>query len=283
MAAEPKASIDDSLTHREFPPGTPLACLVNRYLHSHGSAATTLTVPPTGAHYMTHVVGGPMLMRFAGKEWQRCPAVFVGGQLQREMPVARVADTTELLGVEFRPTAFYRLFRSDCHHYTDCITDFDQACPDVAASLIPALIAETSIPGKIHLLELSLCRLAEQALAPVEADLAVDLIEQHSGCIRIEGLAEQCGCSDKKLYRQFLKMVGVSPKFFAKIVQINSVVAQLKHQSPDGLQQLALTYGYYDQAHFTRDFQRFVGTRPLEFLRHPAPFLETYLGHMSGW
>ncbi|WP_084649151.1 helix-turn-helix domain-containing protein [Saccharospirillum impatiens] len=270
-----------SLQHREYPACRTLDPFVTRYLHSYGPTAATVVVPPTGAHYITHVIGEPMQMRFANTFWPRCPSVFVGGQLRKEMPVATVAEGTQLLGVEFRPTGFYRLFHNDCRQFTDGITDIREIAPEWAAGLYSALFDAKSISAKINVLEHYLSCRIDAALATTEVDRAVALIERSNGCVRVDELAEQCNCNAKKLYRHFQKTIGVSPKYFSKIVQINSVVAHIKSGHCEGLQQIALAQGYYDQAHFTRDFQRFIGTNPLDFLRHPTPFLSTYLGRMA--
>jgi len=222
-----------------------------------------------------------MRIQYSYDAGQPCPALFVGGQIKNEIPLARIEGKAGLLGIEFHPTGFYRLFRHDCSAFTDCITDFAKVVPEHAAALNEALSIKKDIPGRLETLEHFLSGFADNAEETPGVDQAVALIERHGGCLRVEELAQKCHWSPKQLYRYFLKTVGVSPKHFTKIVQINRVVAQIHAGSYEGLHQLALQCGYYDQAHFIRDFQRLIGTNPLAFLQHPDPFLKTYLGRMG--
>ncbi|MDZ7662743.1 AraC family transcriptional regulator [Thiohalophilus sp.] len=269
--------------HHDYPPPAPLRPFVRRILHSYSAEATstTIAVPPTGAHYITHVYGAPMQMQYSYNADQPCPALFVGGQLKSEVPVARIDGKVGLLGIEFYPTGFYRLFRQDCSAFTDCMTDFARVVPEHAAALNEALSLKTDTTSRLETLEHFLSHFADNAEQTPGIDQAVALIENQGGYLRVEELAQKCHWSPKQLYRYFMKIVGVSPKHFAKIVQINGVVAQIHAGSYEGLHQLALQCGYYDQAHFIRDFQRLIGTNPLAFLQHPDPFLKTYLGRVG--
>lgn len=80
--------------------------------------------------------------------------------------------------------------------------------------------------------------------------------------ILIEDLAEKHGFSIKTLQRIFFKRVGLTPKKFARIMRF-----QIAHQkiSKDGLKDLvfsALSAGYFDQAHFNKEYQKLVGCNP---------------------
>jgi len=273
---------DTQLSHQEYPPAKYLLPFVRRILHSYGpeGASTTVAVPPTGAHYITHVYNAPMRMSFSSVCWSRCPELFVGGQLKNEMPIAETVQNTELVGIEFQPTGFYRLFKRACSAFTDRITDFLEIIPD-GAELLEALSVQEGVTGKINAIECFLTHFVEGAVETPRIDYAVALIEQSDGCVRMEDLARQCHWTPKQLYRQFVRTVGVGPKPFAKIVQINRVVTHMQTQNSEGLQEAALRCGYYDQAHFIHDFQRLIGTNPLAFLRHPDPFLKTYLGRVA--
>lgn len=222
-----------------------------------------------------------MRMSFSDVCWSECPALFVGGQLRNESPVAEIAGKGELLGIEFRPTGFYRLFKKECSAFTDCISDFYEIDSSAADALFEALSAKRDIPAKVSALEHFIEHFVRGAEQTPRVDHAVDLIERHQGYLRVADLADRCHWSPKQLHRHFLTTVGVGPKHFAKIVQINRVAAEIQAQNREGLQSIAGRCGYYDQAHFIHDFQRFIGTNPLAFLRDPDPFLKTYLGRVG--
>lgn len=104
-------------------------------------------------------------------------------------------------------------------------------------------------------------------MATVEPDrlvlAALALIHQNKGNIRIRDLAGQLHTSQSPLEKRFRSAVGASPKKFASIVRLKNV---LRQYSPTGsLTGLGYEAGFYDQAHFIREFKSFTGETPEDF------------------
>jgi AraC-like DNA-binding protein len=96
-------------------------------------------------------------------------------------------------------------------------------------------------------------------------NMAVTLIKQHAGNIKIATLTEKLNISQSQFEKRFRKMVGASPKKFASIVRIKCI---LNTSSKGGnLTELGLDAGYFDQAHFIKDFKSFTGETPEHFLK----------------
>jgi AraC-like DNA-binding protein len=60
--------------------------------------------------------------------------------------------------------------------------------------------------------------------------------------------------------------VGNTPKQFIKIVRFHEVMTNLTTVKPGKLTQHAHENGYFDQAHFIRDFKAYSGYTPKELL-----------------
>jgi AraC-like DNA-binding protein len=56
----------------------------------------------------------------------------------------------------------------------------------------------------------------------------------------------------------------MAPKPLARLLRFERAVARLRAGA--GLVDAALDSGYYDQAHFNRDFKHFAGRTPTEYL-----------------
>jgi AraC-like DNA-binding protein len=93
--------------------------------------------------------------------------------------------------------------------------------------------------------------------------VAVSIIKQCAGNIRITELSKRLFISQSQLEKRFRKIVGSSPKKFASIVRINSLTKASAQRN--GLINLALDAGYFDQAHFIKDFKSFTGQTPEQF------------------
>jgi len=92
---------------------------------------------------------------------------------------------------------------------------------------------------------------------------AVRRIYAAKGMIKIKTLQEALFISPSAFEKRFRKLVGASSKKFASIVRFNAVMGDLgKARS---LTELCYEYGYFDQAHFIKDFKQFTGRTPEGF------------------
>jgi AraC-like DNA-binding protein len=91
---------------------------------------------------------------------------------------------------------------------------------------------------------------------------AVARILAARGNLRIEELAAELGTSRRRLERQFARELGVTPKTYARIVRLQSVLATLDEAERTRAVDLALDAGYFDQPHLLRDFRSLAGRTP---------------------
>lgn len=92
---------------------------------------------------------------------------------------------------------------------------------------------------------------------------ALALIHKNRGNIRIKELAEQLHISQSPLEKRFRQAVGASPKKFASIVRLKNVIQQ--YGAASSLTNLGYEAGFYDQAHFIKEFKTFTGETPEKF------------------
>lgn len=114
------------------------------------------------------------------------------------------------------------------------------------------------------------------AAAPTLVHAVHQIVAQH-GNVRTERLSATLGLSSRQLERQFKEQVGVGPKRFASLVRFDAALANLaeRHRSLD----LALGLGFFDQAHFIREFGRYAGTTPSAYGRSHPNFPDLPHGH----
>ena len=192
------------------------------------------------------------------------PAVLLHGVVTRRF-------TTDLVGagrvvaVKFRPGGF---------------TAFTGARP--AANSVAPLGGELAVdPGRLlaevlaqddddvaaAVLDRALVPLAPE---PTEAYLRLqDLLEAMAGdrgLVRVDQVAERAATSVRSLQRLFAGYVGVSPKSVLARYRLQDAAAAID-EGADDLAGLAAELGWFDQAHFSRDFRAVVGTTPSAYLQ----------------
>lgn len=69
--------------------------------------------------------------------------------------------------------------------------------------------------------------------------------------------------SQSTLERRFRSIIGTTPKKFASIVRFKQALSHYKPQA--SLTDLGYEAGFYDQAHFIREFKSFTGETPEQF------------------
>lgn len=94
---------------------------------------------------------------------------------------------------------------------------------------------------------------------------AVKLIYQSKGNIRVKELNEKLFISQSPFEKRFRKVVGTSPKKFASIIRFNTVLNSI--DSTKSLTEICYENGFFDQAHFIKDFKQFTGHTPESFKR----------------
>jgi len=92
---------------------------------------------------------------------------------------------------------------------------------------------------------------------------AIKHIEKCNGNTNIEKLAEDHFLSHKQFKRRFKEYSGFNPKLYARIIRFESLIKN--HTKFATLTKAAHALGYYDQAHFIREFKYFSGFSPLKF------------------
>lgn len=97
------------------------------------------------------------------------------------------------------------------------------------------------------------------------AGWALRQIAGRHGDVSVAALAEEMGCSRKHLAMQFREHIGLSPGTVAGLLRFRHAL-DLIDAAPAKWTDIALAAGYYDQAHFNRDFRRLTGRTPGDYL-----------------
>lgn len=100
---------------------------------------------------------------------------------------------------------------------------------------------------------------------------ALALAVETRGAASVDAMAAAAGVSSRHLDRLFARHLGIPPKTLARVVRFQSALRALM-QEPDGtLADVAASAGYFDQAHFIKDFRKMTGGVPRGYRGYYPP------------
>ncbi len=126
---------------------------------------------------------------------------------------------------------------------------------------------------------------AEEFIIKIKPDFNEDLyvvkqiceeIYKRHGMVTVNELSDQFEISRQFLNKTFKAHVNYTLKKFIIIVRIMSLAKFGINHSNFSLTEVALEFGYFDQAHFNYDFKRISGVSPSEFFKNLPPFFHRH-------
>jgi len=114
--------------------------------------------------------------------------------------------------------------------------------------------------------------LMDQLLRPLDPpDVAERVLWQlESAEVSLDQSVSESGLSVRHFRRLCLERAGVSPKYLSRILRFRKAAQKIGAMAGSAQPRwadFAVACGYYDQAHFIREFQEFAGCTPGRFLQ----------------
>jgi AraC-like DNA-binding protein len=221
---------------------------------------------PTGTTELVFRLGGEGIhLRDPSGEKTFRNAVINGPQSQPF--VIDRSDQDICLGVHFKPGGAFPFFGAPAGELQNRHFSLDDLWGAQAARLQERLREAPTARARFALLEDALIEAAQGRLARHRAvRSALRMLQQSPGEARIAEISENANLSPRRFIEVFEKEVGLTPKLFARVMRFQGVLARLQNQKKVDWLELALSSGYFDQAHFIRDFKAFSGLSPSAYL-----------------
>lgn len=193
--------------------------------------------------------------------------------IRREFITIEVAHNSSMMVARFKPGRALPFFGRPLNEFAGQVTEMDCVWGHRFESLREEILESESPGQRIAVLERGLLRIAESSL---EINPAIDhALSLLSGPLdlTIAELRQRLGFSHRHLVHLFDKHVGISPKFFSRLLKFQKVLHALERDEKVSWTGVAHDSGYYDQAHFINEFRKFSGLAPAAYLTEKGEYL----------
>ena len=160
------------------------------------------------------------------------------------------------------------------------LADIDVPAEAVLGGVCTELRARVAEAGcwreRFDILDEILLRVIQSGVGPAAAAPATEVawawrqLLLSGGATRVSELATGTGWSSRHLTSRFRTEIGLTPKTAARVIRFGRarrlLVSQLAADPATRLADLAVTCGYFDQAHLAREFRALAGCPPSQWL-----------------
>ena len=174
--------------------------------------------------------------------------------------------------VNFTPIGARLFYDRPLVDLTNRTVELDEVLGSAASLLVARLRDAGSWEARFDILDAEIrSRIGHARQPPAAVGWAWQHLIKTGGGARIADLVRATGWSERHFVTQFRENVGLTPKAFARVLRFSRAVRLMTNGRAGNLADVAQLCGYYDQAHFTRDFRAFAGVAPSALLESRLP------------
>lgn len=218
---------------------------------------------PDGYPEMIFHYGDPYKINISG-DWKTQSKQIIAGQIKNHFFIENTG-VSKMFAIKFQPWALKELFDLTMNEITDDVISFPKEISEVLSEVQKIAIGELSFNEKVMRLEKwFLTFVTENQIQLSPKHQIVSYLIQYHGKIELLELQQKFEISERTLERYFKTYIGLSPKFYSRILRFSYIFKIIQENKIDW-QDIVYQVGYYDQSHFIKNFQEFTGEDPSKY------------------
>lgn len=191
-------------------------------------------------------------------------------------------DNPDYIGVRFRPGGAFAVLGVETGELANRVVALDAVLGRFAGEVRERLYEAGSRRARFAVLEVMLTAAIRRSTDHNRITPVLKALEASHGHVAVSALSQSSGMSQKHLITLFNRLVGVPPKTMGRLYRMQHLIDTLDIARPVVWTEVAQDNFYFDQAHFNKDFKRFTGYTPGEYLslrRRVAADTPGHAGH----
>ena len=204
---------------------------------------------------------------------------FGGHQTCRDLFISTPGNL-HLVFCLFKPLGFFQLFGVPIHHLNNTVAPLESFLGRRTSELKERLLSAAGDEHRITILNDFFLSLTYRlpTLRRTGMEYIQDRMHSRKGLIQIDDLSRVANLSSRTLERNFSEKIGMSPKYYARVLRFNYAFGLRRTNPQLGWFDIIHDCGYFDQTHFIKDFKHFTGQTPGTFYKASHPIKDIYLG-----
>jgi transcriptional regulator GlxA family with amidase domain len=182
--------------------------------------------------------------------------------------------------VRFRPEALSAWLRLRGGELLDRACDLGELPGRLDRTLPEQLAGAPDRGARTAILWRHLALASDRAVFDRRIRAAVDMATS-DGRARPAEIASAVGMSYRQLGRLFRERLGFGPKPLVRLGRFQRVLRELEGAERRTVASVAVSAGYFDQAHLARDFRLFAGIAPARYLRESRELARNFIAGMD--
>ncbi len=226
-------------------------------------------VVPTGHVFVIFELDGMVRNTFDNKTLEpkaRFEKVWISGVHENYLSISAHPDS-EMFVIQFKPFGALPFLHKPVAELNNRVIPAEEVFGEEIISLHERIKEAETSDQKFTVGEKWLeDRIDHGLLPPTELIEFIDELQQRP-TIKYQDLTEDYPHTQKHLINQFKKYVGLTPKYFQRMLRFNDILNKIQQQQKVNWSDVAFMCGYSDQSHFIKEFHHFSGFNPSEFIK----------------
>jgi len=182
-----------------------------------------------------------------------------------------------------KPTALHHLFKLDVSKIVDSGANPKKLLKGLDAHTENRLMNSNATDSIKILDEIFLKQLKNATVNFNFVDVAIRLILESQGTISIGELATKLKVSIRYFQKKFKEIVGIPPSLYIKIIRYNFIFTTLNKTDSNDCKTPTALFNFYDSAHYSNSFKKYLGVSPSEFDPEVFPFVKLTSIEQAVW
>ncbi len=176
-------------------------------------------------------------------------------------------ERSEMFIIQFKPFGTYPFIHIPLNEISNCIFHAKELFGNDILSLRSQLIDAKDSAQIFGLAQAWLESIYDSKKQPPQVFLKIlERVEVEKSATNFDKLFSDYPFTRKHLISQFKKYIGITPKYYQRIIKFNDILSKIQKKERLNWAQLTYDYGFSDQPHFIKTFKHFSGFSPKEFI-----------------